>query len=663
MIRKISAALSFFIALNLFTPAQAKRPAIPIYDKAAAISQICTSGLSEAKTRLDRLQAISLEKAQAQTVFKAWNDLQIVLEDVEGPVFLLNNVSPNTEVRAEAEQCLLRTNVFSTELFLNEKVLERIRRSEPRHPSEAKLKKELIEAFEDTGVTLSAPKRARMKVILQRLEELRQEFSRNIRDNKSKVQFTAAELKGLPADYLQKVKQDEQGNTLLGFDYPEYEPFMANAEDEQARARYQAAFNSRGTPANIEILLDAMRLRREIADLYDLPSYAHYVIRRRMAQDPDKVKRFLAEVKNAVAELEKKELAELRAFKAESLGKSVDQVKFNRWDVSYYQNKLKKARYNIDQETLRRYFPTEASVAWAIHLSSELYGLRFRPATVAVWHPEVRYYDVFDRRSGRLLGGIYLDLYPRAGKYGHAAAFPVRGASKLAKRTPISVLVTNFNRQGLTHDELETLVHEFGHVLHGVLSEAEYITQAGTSVERDFVEAPSQMFEEWARRIESLKLLKKFCRDCPQVSGDIVKQLVKARSFGQGIRYARQHLYAEFDLATHSETIEDPQTLWEKMEHETPLGHVIGTQFPGTFEHIMGGYSAAYYGYMWSEVLALDMLSAYGNNLMNPSVGRHFRDKILARGGTVMAQQMVRDFLGREPNSKAFFAEITGRRN
>jgi thimet oligopeptidase len=396
--------------------------------------------------------------------------------------------------------------------------------------------------------------------------------------------------------------------------------------------------------------------------LYGLPSYAHFATRRRMVQNPETVHRFLDEVKGKVREIERWEIDELRAFKAERLGKSLQEVTLNRWDVPFYQEQLKKARYNVDQEALRAYFPTDASVAWVFAISGEMYGVEFVPAKAPLWHPSVRYYDVIDRETGDFLSGIYLDLFPREGKYSHAAAFGVRSASLLARRTPLSVLVANFDSKGLNHRELETLLHEFGHILHGVLSRTRYVSHGGTNVERDFVEAPSQMYEEWGRKVEPLRLIRRHCSGCPVVDEALVKRLRAAHSFGRGIQYGRQHLYASYDMALFGEREVDPMQEWIRMESETPVGHVSGTQFPGTFEHIVGGYGAGYYGYMWSEVLALDMLSAYGKNLMNPPVGRRFRELILARGGQRPAAEMVREFLGRDPSPKAFFEEITGQR-
>ncbi len=639
----------------------ASHPQIPIWD-APAIEAACGRVLTDARAQVALLEKLPLAQATVERVFRPWDRLQILIEDTQGPVDVLTNMSPDAATRAAGEACLLKINEFGTELFQNEKIYARFQRAAPADRIDRKLKQDVVEAFQDTGVALPPEKRARMKAILQRLEEVRQAFERNIRDNKTRLAFSPEEMKGLPASYLESARRDEKGNYLLGFEYPEYEPFMTNAENEEARRRYYIAFNNRGTPQNLDLLGETTRLRREIAGLYGLPSYAHFATRRRMVEKPETVHRFLDEVKDKVRELERKEIDELRAFKAERLGKSVQEVTLNRWDVPYYQEQLKKARYNVDQEALRAYFPTDASVAWVFAISGEMYGVNFVSAKAPLWHPSVRYYDVIDGKTGAFLSGIYLDLFPREGKYSHAAAFGVRSASLLAKRTPASVLVTNFNPSGLNHGELETLLHEFGHILHGVLSRTRYASHGGTNVERDFVEAPSQMYEEWGRRKEPLRLVRKYCGGCPEIDDALVKRLHAAHSFGRGIQYGRQHLYASYDMALFGDREIDPMQEWIRMESETPVGHVPDTQFPGTFGHIVGGYGAGYYSYMWSEVLALDMLSVYGKNLMNPAVGRRFRELILSKGGQKPAAEMVREFLGRDPSPKAFFEEITGQR-
>ena len=236
----------------------------------------------------------------------------------------------------------------------------------------------------------------------------------------------------------------------------------------------------------------------------------------------------------------------------------------------------------------------------------------------------------------------------------------MRGVSRRAGRKPISTLVTNCNRVGLTHSEVETLLHEFGHVLHGVLSSTEYNQHSGTSVERDFVEAPSQMYEEWAIRMESLALIREHCTECPVVDESLVARLKASRKFGAGIDYGRQYLYAAFDMALASENPGSSLEVWKEMEAQTPMGHVEGTSFPGTFEHIASGYAAGYYGYMWAKVIALDLLSAFDEDLMSAETGGRFRELILSRGSEEPARDLVERFLGRPVSSEAFFREIRG---
>ncbi len=638
-----------------------RRVVLPVYG-AAQINTVCAAAIAKAQRQIGRIEALSVAGLDSANTIDAWNRMSIDAENAFGPIDLLANVHTDKAARDAAEACILKATEMRTEVMQREALYRRFLAVKPAEPHARKLRRDLLEEFEDTGVALAPEARGRAKAIINRLEALRQEFERNVRDNKTRLAFTPDELRGMPQDYLDKAKRDEKGNYLLGFDYPDYIPFMANADDAAARERYYVAFQNRGGERNLAILNEIAGLRLELARLYGLSSYAQYVIRRHMAETPQHVLSFLDGVKDAVRELERREVEELRALKAATLHKPLAAVTLGRWDVSYYQERLRKSRYAIDQEALRAYFPTLPSVRWVLNVASRLYGVKFKQAQVPVWHEDVRYYDVLDARSGRFLGGIYLDLFPRDGKYKHAAAFGVRSVSKKAGRTPVSVLVTNFDRKGLTHDEVETLFHEFGHVLHGVLSRADYAPQGGTNVMRDFVEAPSQMFEEWARRPESIALLRLSCKDCPVLGPDMIRRLDEARKYGAGVKYSRQQLYAAYDMALAGPAPGDALATWDAMEAETPLGHVAGTQFPGNFGHIAGGYAAGYYGYMWSEVLALDMLSAFGGNIMNPKTGRRFRDIILANGGQVPAQVLVKEFLGRAPSNKAFFAEITGQR-
>ncbi|MGZ5673987.1 MAG: M3 family metallopeptidase [Usitatibacter sp.] len=653
-------SLPALVAAVVLLPAAAAptRPLAPLYD-AAGVTRACEAGLASAHREISAMEA----KRGAGAIFAEWNRLQIAIEDVINPIYLLGSVHPDKAVRDAAEPCLQTYTTLGTEIFQDEKLFRRVQAARPANAHQEKLKRDLLEGFEDSGVALPAEKRDRAKAIFDRLEELRQAYDRNVRDDPTRVTFTPAEMEGMPESYLKAHAEtrDKDGNYVLTLKYPSYVPFMTNAKSEEARRRYYIAKLNEGGAPNLDLLFEIFNLRKELAGLYGLPTFAHYSLRRKMVQTPETVTRFLGEVKDAVTELEKKELEELRAEKAKEQGMALAQARLQRWDVNYYQEKVRKGRFSVDQEKLRKYFPTDKAVDYTMLVSQTLYGVKFKEVKVRAWHPDVRYFDVLDAKTGRFISGFYLDLFPREGKYNHAAAFPIRGASKLAHRTPLAALVTNFNREGLDHNELETLMHEFGHVMHGVLSQADYNSHAGTSVKVDFVEAPSQMFEEWARREQPLALFKQVCAECPQLTHDDIARLESARRFGQGIRYARQWLYASFDMALSTEP-QPPLAAWKALESATPLGYVEGTMFPASFSHIASNYAAGYYGYMWSEVIALDMLSPFKKDMLDPKVGVRYRDTILAQGGQQEEMDLVRRFLGREPSNEAFFAEITGKR-
>ena len=665
--------LSSAHAATGFVASAPERPRIPSWD-AATIETMCDPSIDGFR----KTQAAMEAKRGSAGILDEWNRLSIATGDLIGPLSLIANVSTDKPTREAADACQLKFNPFQTDLFQSEALYRRVKALKPADAVQRQYRQDLIESFEDGGVTLPVDQRERVKAINQQIADLAQQYEKNVRDDGTKVVFTPDEMAGMPAAYLDAQEKDDQGNDVLSLAYPSYIPFMELASNGDARKRYWFAKQNEGKQANIDLLNRIVALRLELAKLYGYPDFATFVIKRRMAGSPDAVYKFLGDVKTAVADLEKTEVAELRQLKADDRKQPLDATTLDRWDLAYYQEKLKKARYDVDQEALRKYFPTEASIAYTLRVAETLYGIRFVKSNAPTWHPDVRVFDLFDqagpgaasgRNQGSFIGTVYLDLFPREGKYNHAAAWAVRSVSTLAKqpgspgyRTPISALVTNFNRVGLDHSELETLLHEFGHCLHGLLSKARFVDEAGTSVKLDFVEAPSQMFEEWARREDALKLFAEVCKDCPRLTHDQIDRLDAARRYGRGIRYARQWVFASFDMSLTTSQPDDAQVAWARIEGATPLGTYPGTLFPAAFGHLVGGYAAGYYGYMWSEVLALDMLSGFHGKLMNPVDGRRYRMDILSQGGQQPPDRLVAKFLGREPNSDAFFREITGRR-
>jgi thimet oligopeptidase len=637
---------------------------LPLF-KAENFPAQCDTELAKVKAEITKFENLKIKKnAEAAPYLAQWDKLGADFRDFISPLGLLGNVDPDAALRKAADECEIKVSSFFTDIYQNPKLYAQFKKLKAKDPVDAKLLTEIVEAFEDTGIQLSPEKQKRLKEIYDESGKLSQTYGNNVRENTTKLEFTPAELKGLPDSYIKNLKKNEKGNYLLGFDYPEYLPFMELAENDEARKRYQTAFTRRGTDANIDLMKQAIDLRLELAQLFGRDSYAETALRKRMAKTPETVNAFLSDVHSKVVSIEKSDVEELRQFKAKTLKKPLDQVQIHRWDAGYWSEKLRKEKYSVDQEQLRKYFPVDASQKWLFAISEELYGIKFNRKDVPVWHEEVEFYEVVDSKNGEYLGGLYLDKFPREGKYGHAAVWGVFGGSSLNDRRPISSLVTNFNRNGLNSDELETFVHEMGHALHGILSKTRYVDHSGTSVERDFVEVPSQMFEEWARRAETLSRVADYCvPDCPRVDDKLAQRLKDVKNFGRGMHYARQALYAQYDMALHSADAKSihPLELWKEMEGKTALGHVEGQQFPGQFNHLMGGYQAGYYSYLWSEVIAMDMLAKFGDTLMNKELGAKYRNTVLSQGSQKTGEQMVKDFLGREADSQAFFDNIVGK--
>ena len=641
-------------------PAVAETRGVIAQPTATEIPKRCQQSVAQARARIDKIKKLPMRQVNVKTVLHAWNDLDTGLQDIGGPIGLLSETSPDPAVRKAAEACDLVLSALPNEYLQSEALFQRVKALHTTDPIDVMARQSILDDFEERGVSLTAAKRARAKAIFERMDKLSQDFSRNVRDVTTKLAFSEEALKGALPAALTKRTRDAQGHYVFGLDYPEYDAIMNNVEVESTRKAFWTAFQQRGGTDNLALLTEAVKLRLELAQLMGETSYADWAIKRKMAGSADAVNRFLGDVQDRVEALERKELDELRGEKVAFTGDKDAVLK--RWDVAFFQQRLKKARYSVDQSEVRAQFPTDPTIAWMMQVTSTLYGVQFKPNTaVPVWQTDVRAYDVFDTASGQYLSSFYLDLFPRDGKYKHAAAFPVRGVSVLAGRTPVSVLVTNFNREGFDQNELETLFHEFGHIMHGVLSRTRYVLNAGTGVKRDFVEAPSQMYEEWSRRPEALALFVQVCPTCKPIDHQLIERINASRAFGKGLFYARQRLYSAWDMAIHTPVVVDPMKTWAAMEGKTPLGFVDGTLVPAGFGHVMGGYQAGYYGYMWSEVMALDMRSTFGANVMDTAVGSRYRKLILESGGERPPAALVEAFLQRKPSADAFFREVSGK--
>ncbi|HEY6511068.1 MAG TPA: M3 family metallopeptidase [Burkholderiaceae bacterium] len=630
-------------------------PPFPSFQSTAALQAHCDSGLARAKAAL---RALERQPADARWL-AAYDDLNALLEDLSGPIYLLSNVHPDKAIRDAVDACELRWQDFSSSLGQNATLYAAVTRLKARDPGDALLQKTLREDLEDAGVSLPPVQRKRAKEINDRVTALDQEFNRNIRDERTQLPFSAEQLRGVPETVWRGAKRDDQGQVLLGLDSSTYLSVMQGASDAATRERMWRAKTNEGGAPNLKLLSEIGQLRREYAALFGAASYADFTLRRRMAHSAREAQAFLDDVLKAVSAREAAELGELRVAKARELGLPESQVTLERWDAAYYQERIRRERFAVDQEAFRAYFPPQASLAFVMRVIERMMGVRYEPVTgLKLWHPDVQAYAVIDSASGQPIAALYVDPFAREGKYNHAAVWSFRNGSLRLKRAPQAALVVNVGRNGLTLDDLETLLHEFGHAAHNNLSATRHSAQAGTSVLRDFVEAPSQMLEQWVYDPRVLQVMREVCAACPPVPEALLAQAKAAKHYGKGIAYARQWLYAAFDLAMHGPAAPEPMALWARMEGASALGHVAGTMFPAGFAHVAGGYGAGYYSYLWSEVLAADLRTAFGADLLDAAVGTRYRKTVLANGSQMLPQELVRRFLGRDSNSQAFYEDL-----
>ena len=632
----------------------------PLPFDARAVATQCRgmlNDLARAQKAFARSPALSDAEVLAQL-----DAMTIRYEDTLGPLSVLAAVSPRKSIRDASDACDLSYQKFSSRFLQDATVYARLRQVEPADEIDRRLLRDALDAFEDAGVALSAAQKSRVRVLNDELTRLSQQFERRLREDRTALWFTEAELAGVPRDVWETAPRRGHGKDKryrLGLAEATVYSVLRNATVAATRERLWRAASRMGGRANLDTLSAIAKRRRELASIFGQASYADFALRHRMAHDEAEVQAFLATVKEAVRERELSDLGQLRAEKSLATGGDGG---LDRWDVAFYSERARRTRHAVDQDEFRRYFPPDASLRFVYRIAERLFGINVTPAASdrapALWHPDVQMATVTDSATGDLLGTLFVDLYPRADKYNHAAVWGFRNVSTLTGRLPAAALVVNFNRQGLSLDELETLLHEFGHALHGLLSKTRYASQGGTSVQLDFVEAPSQMLEDWVYDPKVVALFAEVCPACTPVPDDLLARAKAARSFGKGQDFSRQHLYASYDLALHGRDAVEPLPLWAAMDGATPQGYVPGSMFPASFEHIASGYAAGYYGYLWSLVLAEDLRTVFADDRLSPQIGERYRKTVLENGGQVAPAELLRSFLGRPTNSRAFFESL-----
>ena len=492
-------------------------------------------------------------------------------------------------------------------------------------------------------------------------------FQSNIDEWDDWILVDRSDLEGLPDSFADGLETDEEtGKLKVTLAYPHFIPFVENAKRRDLREQLAFKFNTQAVEANRPILEEALRLRDEIARDFDVKSWAHHRLEDRMAKNPERVAVFYDELIPPLTAQGRKDIAVMSGLLEADTGDTTVRT----WDWRYYDTQQRRTDYGVDPFEVASYFPMDAVLTGMFDMVQEVFGLDFdEVADPEVWHPDVRLYTIHDHESGEELAHFYLDLFPREGKYSHAAEFPLITSRRLEDggyQNPVCAMVANFTKPTadtpslLQHGEVETLFHEFGHVLHQNLGRTELARFSGTSVETDFVEAPSQIMQNWVWRADVLKKFARHHETGEPIPDTLVDQLVAARRLNIAVHQLRQLKYGWLDQAIHAPGPEkDLDEISREASDLSLLPIHEGTFDLASFGHLMGGYDAAYYSYMWAEVFGDDMFGRFEEEgVTNPAVGMAYRREVLEKGGSVDADQMLVGFLGREPDNGAFLRKL-----
>ncbi len=643
-------------------------------------AELADDALVRAAAAVDGIIAVPDTARTFVNTIEAMDDLVARLElDTNYDMFMAY-VSTNAEQRDRGLELEELVTNWLNDLGQNAPLYEAVRAFADQQSELDDLQQRMLDHalrdFRRAGMALEAPQRTQLAQIKREITKLSIEFETNIREDATVVPLTAAELEGMSPDYLSDLTRSAD-MFLVGLSYPEVFPILDLLANEVTRQKMWLAYKRRGGRKNIAVLEELLVLRNEAARLLGYANVAEYEIEIKMARIPQNVTAFYQKLRPLVRRKALRDYEELDAAKQRETGSTG----LKPWDTSYYMNVLRREQYSVDVEELREYFPLDRVMEGLFSITQSLYGITYKGVTAVddsasrpLWHPDVRLYQVWDDASGERLGDFYLDLHPRPDKYGHAAQWGLAQHKRWSDgrvTRPVAALVCNFTKPTdekpslLTHDEVETLFHEFGHGLHTILSEAPYWTMAGTNVERDFVEAPSQMFENWVWDADILASLARHYETGEPLPASMLEGMLAARHLGSGLRAERQFYYGLFDMTCHLDddgvvdTTKLAGDLWGSAGEGVELyAAVPEIWFQAAFGHLTG-YQAGYYGYQWSLVYACDMFQRFEElGMLDPKAGSFYRRQILARGGTMDALDLVQAYLGREPDMGAYLRHL-----
>lgn len=641
--------------------ASAPRPPGEI-PSAAQFSVECRDALARARTDFDKLEQLKPPFTRGD-VLDGLNALELQLADLGQRSNLVESVHPDPAVRESAASCSRDVAQLGVALSLSRPVYDAVSAVDMAGAANDMVRyrdKTLLD-YRLAGIDQNDAVRNTVRELRRSIEALQQEFERNIREDQRSVVLSGPNaLEGLPADYVSSHAPDAQGHIAISTDYPDYLPFMRYSHSDVDRRALYLAFNNRGFPANQRVLGQLLEKRMALARLLGFSDYAAFSTSDMMAGSPARVQAFIDQVD---AQARPVAAAEQRLLLQRLRREDAHAQRVQPWQQSYMLELLKREQFSVDSREVRAFFPYATTRGGVFTLVQQMFGVSIRPWHTITWHPSVEAYEIV--QGDQVIGRFFLDMHPRQGKYAHAAQFPmVTGIA--GRQLPVAALVCNFPGEGqsdalLEHADVETFLHEFGHLLHHIFAgEQRYAALSGVATEGDFIEAPSQMLEEWVWHPDTLALMSKNASGA-RISPALVERMAAARMFGLGLQTRQQLFYASLSLQLHQRDVSAAQIdgFAESLQARySPFPPVAGTHFYASFDHL-GGYASNYYTYMWSDVISSDLFSRFEREgMLNPVTTAAYRNSVLSAGGSRPAADLVSEFLGRPYDARAFSRKL-----
>ncbi len=657
--------MGWFVCLTIAACAAAQIPSQPAIwaskPDVSGFETIVNERLSTGQKAIDQITAAKGRRTIENTL-APFDDAVRQINTAVYLASLMEQVHPEAAFRDHATAMVRKASAVQTGLSLNHdlyKALESLDVSKSNPVTRYYLKRQLLE-FRLAGVDKDDAQRAQLKKLNDELTDEQSMYNRNISDDQKKVEVTdPKELEGLPQDYIDRHKPAPDGKIYISTNYPDALPALKFSRSDELRRRLWIAFQTRAYPKNKDLLEKMMRTRYEIATLLGYSSWADYNAADKMIRMGENIGDFIQKVDAAAHPIAQRELAMQLSEKQKSdpAAKQIED-----YEVGYLNELVRRAQFDFDSQAVRPYLPFNEVRKGIFNTAATLFHVTFRQEeNVPAWDPSVETWDVID--SGKTVGRFYLDMHPRPGKFSHAAMAPVLDGIR-GKQLPEAILVCNFpnptaDDPGLMeYGDTVTFFHEFGHLMHWILGgQQQWAGISGITMEGDFVEAPSQMLEEWMRSPQVLASFARHYKTGEPIPAELVARMNRASAFGRGTWASQQDAYTAISYGIYKdkpEKVNVDDVTFSAIKKYTPFTPLPGTHIYASFGHL-AGYSSAYYTYLWDKVIAEDFFSQFDHsNLLAGEAPMRYRRAVLEPGGSVSANDLVKNFLGREQNMSAF---------